>query len=107
MIQIVKNEATIVKVRLNPERLDVNSSFDFVVNSPSRGTLSFQVSLNEISTGVYSFALSDTDTVLLEDDTYFYEINQGLNTLKTGVIRLTLSNGIQGEFDYTLDLILA
>jgi len=106
MIQIKQNQYTRVKVRLNESSLS-GLDVDFWLYSPSRGSIILSKSLTKISRGYYYFDVSDIESYQLIDDTYFYTIIQGANTLKTGVIMLTLSEAVIGEFDYSLDLTLA
>tara|TARA_R100000951_G_scaffold115853_1_gene125355 strand:+ start:2347 stop:2667 length:321 start_codon:yes stop_codon:yes gene_type:complete len=106
MIQIIQGQQTTVKVRLNEvslSGLDIHLS----LYSPSRGTILLSKSLTKISRGYYYFDISEAEADELVDDTYFYTVIQGLNTLKTGVIMLTLSEAILGGFNYTLDITLA
>lgn len=107
MIQVRKSESIIVRVRLNPEKANLGSNIDFVLDSPSRPSITFSCILTEIQSGIYTFPLTAEQTSQLLDDTYYYTIIQGENTLKIGVIMLTLPEGIQGGFDYSLDLTLA
>ena len=106
MIQIIQGQQTRVKVRLNEVSL---SGLDVYLSlySPSRAAILLSKSLTKISRGYYYFDISEVEADELVDDTYFYTVIQGSNTLKTGVIMLTLSEAILGGFNYTLDITLA
>ncbi len=107
MIQIVKDSITVVKARMNSEKVILNNPINFNLSSPSRPNLSFLKTLTQVSSGIYSFEMSEIDAQQLVDDTYFYDIIQGDLTLKSGVISVTLLDDKLSIFDYTLDLTLA
>lgn len=107
MIQIVKDSITVVKARMNSEKVVLSNPINFNLSSPSRPNLSFLKTLTQVSSGIYSFEMSEIDTQQLVDDTYFYDIIQGDLTLKSGVISVTLLDDKLSIFDYTLDLTLA
>ena len=108
MITVTKNEIKIVKIQLNQDK--VNSDAEVVINftSPSRTSIQLTKSLTVISSGFYSFSLTDLDASQFVDDTYSYSVTQDDVELKVGYVRLVTGSGLFGlAFEYTLDFTLS